>query len=232
MNYYQHHIGDFIRDTARLTDSQSISYLRMLWVYYETELPLENDVDAIAFKIGANASDVLQILKHFFFLHDDNLWHQARCDKEILAFRVKSVKAKNSANARWNNANAMRTHTERNANEPVFDANQEPVTNNQVKAIVGKPPKSQHSKELKVERFDEFWSVYPRKDVKLKSKEAWSKHNCDGIADDVIRGAKKYAESKVGEDVKFIAMASSWLNGNRWNDGGDNSPDDGIGVFV
>jgi uncharacterized protein YdaU (DUF1376 family) len=131
MNYYQHHIGDFIRDTARLSDSQCMAYMRMLWVYYETEQPLENDADALAFKIGANASDVHQILKHFFFLHDDNLWHQARCDKEILGFRGKSEKAKNSANARWNNANAMRAHSERNANEPVFDANQEPVTSNQ-----------------------------------------------------------------------------------------------------
>ena len=131
MNYYQHHIGDFIRDTARLSDSQCMAYIRMMWLYYETEAPLENDADAIAFKIGANASDVHQIFKHFFFLHDDGLWHQARCDKEILAFREKSNKAKKSADARWNNANAMRTHSERNANEPVSHANQEPVTSNQ-----------------------------------------------------------------------------------------------------
>lgn len=130
MNYYQHHIGDFIRDTARLPDSQCMAYLRMIWMYYETESPLENDIDAIAFRIGANASDVQQILKHFFFFHE-NMWHHARCDKEIIAFRSKSDKAKKSADARWNNANAMRTHSDRNANEPFSDANQEPITNNQ-----------------------------------------------------------------------------------------------------
>ena len=128
MNYYQHHIGDFIRDTSRLTDSQCMAYLRLLWMYYESEQPLECDIDAIAFRIGANANDVQQIIKHFFFDHD-GLWHHARCDKEILAFRNKSEKAKNSANARWNNANAMRTHSKRKANERVLDANQEPVTN-------------------------------------------------------------------------------------------------------
>ena len=131
MNYYNHHIGDFVRDTARLNDSQCMAYLRLLWVYYTDEKALENDINAIAFKIGANAQDVGLILNHFFFLHDDNLWHQARCDKEILTFRKKSDKAKDSANARWNNANAMRTHNERNANASVLDANQEPVTNNQ-----------------------------------------------------------------------------------------------------
>lgn len=130
MNYYQHHIGDFIRDTARLTDSQSMAYLRMLWLYYETEQPLDTDVDAVAFKIGANASDVHQILRHFFFEHDGK-WHHPRCDKEILAFREKSDKAKKSADARWKNANAMRTHTDSNANASKIDANQEPITNNQ-----------------------------------------------------------------------------------------------------
>jgi len=131
MNYYQHHIGDFIRDTARLTDSQCMAYLRLIWIYYETESAIENDVDAIAFKIGANARDVHQILKHFFFLHDDGFWHQSRCDKEILTFRDKSEKAKKSADARWSNANAMRPHNERSANEPISNANQEPVTSNQ-----------------------------------------------------------------------------------------------------
>ena len=130
MHYYQHHIGDFIRDTSRLSDSQCMAYMRLLWLYYESEKSIENDIDAIAFKIGANASDAHQILKHFFFLHDDGLWHQARCDKEIIEFRGKSEKAKNSANARWINANVMRTHSERNANATVLDANHEPVTSN------------------------------------------------------------------------------------------------------
>jgi uncharacterized protein YdaU (DUF1376 family) len=136
MNYYQHHIGDFIRDTARLSDTQCITYLRIIWMYYESESPMENDIKALAFRLGSNVENVTQILKHFFFLHDDGFWHHARCDKEILAFREKSKKAKKSANTRWANANAMRTQCERidsvcerNANEPFFDANQEPITN-------------------------------------------------------------------------------------------------------
>jgi uncharacterized protein YdaU (DUF1376 family) len=107
-----------------------MAYLRLLWMYYDTEQAIANDADAVAFKIGAIASDVAQIFKHFFFLHDDGLWHHSRCDKEILAFRVRSEKAKNSANARWENAEAMRTHSDRNANGGKSDANQEPITNN------------------------------------------------------------------------------------------------------
>lgn len=170
MNYYQHHIGDFIRDTARLSDSQCMAYMRMLWIYYENESPLEDDADAIAFKIGANAGDVTQILKHFFFLHDDGLWHQARCDKEILAFREKSVKAKKSADARWNNANAMRTHNDRNANEPLSDANQEPITNNQ------KPIKNKKhtSDDLAIAEFIFEGVLRLNPDHKKPSLETWA----------------------------------------------------------
>ncbi len=147
MNYYQHHIGDFIRDTARLSDSQCMAYLRMIWIYYETEESLEDDANAIAFRTGANASDVQQILRHFFFQHDGR-WHHARCDREILAFREKSEKAKKSADARWKNANAMRTHSERKANEPVFDANQEPVTNISTTSVVEKGTSSARGSRL------------------------------------------------------------------------------------
>lgn len=132
MHYYQHHIGDFVRDTARLTDTQCMAYLRLIWMYYDTEKPLPNDPEGLAFQVGASDQDVRLILKHYFEI-DGDLYRHKRCDKEIALFKEKSEKAAKSANARWSNAGAMRTHTERNANERVLDANQEPRTKNQIK---------------------------------------------------------------------------------------------------
>jgi uncharacterized protein YdaU (DUF1376 family) len=132
MHYYQHHIGDFVRDTARLTDTQCMAYLRLIWMYYDTEKPLPNDPEGLAFQVGASDQDVRLILKHYFET-DGDLCRHKRCDKELAVFKERSEKAAKSANARWNNANAMRTHTERNANERVLDANQEPRTKNQIK---------------------------------------------------------------------------------------------------
>lgn len=132
MHYYQHHIGDFVRDTARLTDSQCMAYLRLIWMYYDTEKPLPNDPEGLAFQVGASDQDVRLILKHYFEIDGENHRHK-RCDKEIAVFKDKSEKAAKSANARWNNPKAMRTHTERIANERVLDANQEPRTKNQIK---------------------------------------------------------------------------------------------------
>jgi len=139
MHYYPHHIGDFIADTSRLTDSQCMAYLRLIWHYYDTEKPLENDPESLAFKIGASVIDVNLILKHYFIL-DGNQWRKTRCDSVIAEYHGKADKARKSAEARWKNANGKQSNSERNANasnnnanEPFFDANQKPITNNQNK---------------------------------------------------------------------------------------------------
>jgi uncharacterized protein YdaU (DUF1376 family) len=138
MHYYRHHIGDFLKDTGHLSNDQMAVYLRMLWKYYLDEKPLQDDCESIAFAMRSDEKTVNLIFRHFFVLHDDG-WHHNRCDKEIADFHGKKQKAANSANARWNNASAMRTHTERNADEPVFDANHKPITNNQKNTSICPP---------------------------------------------------------------------------------------------
>ena len=130
MFYYSHHIGDFIKDTSNLDDHQLATYLRLLWIYYTEEKPLTDDVDDLAFAVRSDEKTVRLLLRHFF-QNVGNEWHHNRCDREIAEYHGKSEKARNSANARWNNAKAKRPHSERIANEPKNDANQEPITNNQ-----------------------------------------------------------------------------------------------------
>lgn len=125
MFYYQHHIGDFIKDTANLDDHQLATYLRMMWIYYTDEKPFDDDAEGIAFAVRSDEKTVRLLLRHFFDKTVDK-WHHNRCDREINGYKEKSEKARGSANARWSNAKAMRTHNERNADEPVLDANQEP----------------------------------------------------------------------------------------------------------
>ena len=146
MHYYQHHIGDFVRDTSRLSDAQSMAYLRLLWAYYDKEQPLANSVEKLAFQIGASEKDVGLILEHFFKLDtEENVWRHKRCDAEIEAYKAKEEKARKSANARWGNkssaskaqktsskdAQTVQPQCERNANASKSDANQEPITKNQ-----------------------------------------------------------------------------------------------------
>lgn len=141
MNYYQRHIGDYLKDTAHLSLLEHGVYGRLLDVYYSRECGID-DAEA-ARLVGARSDEerkALETILNEFFVLEAGIWTHGRCDKEIAQFRAKAEKAASSARKRWQsdgNANAMRTHSERSAdavptqcegNAPI---NQEPRTNNQ-----------------------------------------------------------------------------------------------------
>lgn len=126
MNYYEHHLGDYAEATAHLSFVEDAAYSRLIRKYYASEKPIPADIAAAQRLVGARSKEeraaVETVLNEFFVLQDDG-WHQVRCDAEIARYQDKQDKAKRSANARWNkadahterNANAMRTHSEGNA---------------------------------------------------------------------------------------------------------------------
>lgn len=181
MHYYPHHIGDFTRDTARLSDAQCMAYLRMIWAYYDTEKPLPDNPESLAFQLGTTPELVRQILQHYFVL-TDGVWVHARCEAVITEYHAKSVKAQNSANARWKNAKAMRTHTERNADAPKNDANQEPITNNQEKTEEREAPRKRVTCPPDVDQ--QTWTDWQ---ALRKAKRA-------PVTETVINGARREAD--------------------------------------
>lgn len=86
MNYYEHHLGDYIRDTAHLSMLEDAAYRRLLDVYYIRETPLPNDVKQCCKLVRANSRGereaVTYILSEFFVLEEDG-YHQHRADQEI-----------------------------------------------------------------------------------------------------------------------------------------------------
>jgi uncharacterized protein YdaU (DUF1376 family) len=131
VNYYERHIGDYLKDTAHLSLLEHGVYTRLLDVYYTRESALPDD--QVARLIGARSRDekeALQAVLGEFFIKTDAGWNQDRCDREIARYQEKQAKARNSANARWGakppqsdgnadvSANGMRTHSEGNAPNP------------------------------------------------------------------------------------------------------------------
>lgn len=139
VNYYERHIGDYTRDTAHLSLLEHGIYSRFLDLYYTREKPLPADPKAIERLVGARSRDereaVRAVLEEFFELATDG-WNNKRCNEELARFEDKRAKAKRSADARWNaqpthsgrNANASRTHDERNALQTPDSSHQTPVT--------------------------------------------------------------------------------------------------------
>ncbi len=75
MHYYQHHIGDFIKDTAFLQNDEVGIYLKLLWLYYDTEKPLPDNLFELSMKTGTRDNQVaLQGILEMFFDKQDGQW--------------------------------------------------------------------------------------------------------------------------------------------------------------
>jgi uncharacterized protein YdaU (DUF1376 family) len=118
MNYYEHHIGDYAEATAHLTFIEDATYTRLIRKYYATEKPLPIDVKLVQRLINARSKEeknsVISVLNEFFTLTDDG-WRQERCDHEIARFKDKQIKARRSAEGRWQ---AFQSDDLRQENEP------------------------------------------------------------------------------------------------------------------
>jgi uncharacterized protein YdaU (DUF1376 family) len=100
INYYEHHLGDYVRDTTHLSMLEEGAYLRLLHQYYIREKPLPAEpkecwrLARAATKPEQKAVDY--VLAQFFDLREDG-FHQQRTDLEIERFRSRSAKAKASS---------------------------------------------------------------------------------------------------------------------------------------
>ena len=86
MNYYSHHIGDYLTKTAHLTLLEHGAYRRLLDVYYSTERPLPADMKAVYRLVMARSKEeqnAVDTVVSEFFEASETGYRQARCDVEI-----------------------------------------------------------------------------------------------------------------------------------------------------
>ncbi len=138
MHYYQHHIGDFIKDTSFLTNEEIGIYSKLIWLYYDTEQPLPNSLFELSMKTNAREKeDALQGLLEMFFTLVDNKWHHTRCDKEIEHYhqQIGTASKAGKASAAKRALNKQSTGVERalelRSTEAQPTNNQQPTTINQ-----------------------------------------------------------------------------------------------------
>ena len=142
MHYYQHHIGDFIKDTSFLTNEEIGIYLKLIWLYYDTEKPLPNNMFELSMKTGTrdNTDMLTGLLEMFFTLNsDENSWHHSRCDVEIehykqqLTTASKAGKASALKRAMNRNLTSVQQAFNDRSTEVQLTNNHKPITNNQIK---------------------------------------------------------------------------------------------------
>jgi len=201
MHYYSKNIGDYRRDTMNLSLLEHGVYMTLIDHYTLNEEPISLDHLDVCWTIGARTDNektaVCLILSKFFIKTDEGYRHK-RCDEEIAKYHAKSDKAKESANKRWDsNANAMRTHSEGNANHKPTTINHKPITNKD---------------------FERFYAAYPKKKSKPLALKAWLKHKPD--INVVLKSLimHKKCDQWTKNKGEFIPYPASWLNAEGWND--------------
>ena len=177
MHYYQHHIGDFIKATARLTDGQAMAYLRLLWMYYDTEKPLKPEIKILAFQIGSTAEETELLLESFFWLAE-NGWHHTRCDQEIADYRAFLEKKSNAGKAsaeRRKNTSATVVEQVLNSSSTDDELTTNHITTNQVNTSICPPDGEPEAKDgLPVCQHKAVMDLYHQHLPTLRRVEVWN----------------------------------------------------------
>lgn len=66
-------------------------------------------------------------------------------------------------------------------------------------------------------RFEDFWAVYPRREVKKEAYRIWIRRGLDRIADQIIADVQA-RKGNVWTERRFTPMPTTYLNGDRWLD--------------
>jgi len=89
VNYYRHHIGDYLVETSHLTFVEDAAYSRLLRLYYHREAPFPADVAAVQRLSGARGkaekTAVEIVLNEFFQMQEDG-WHHMQADDTIAKY--------------------------------------------------------------------------------------------------------------------------------------------------
>ena len=187
MHYYQHHIGDFIKDTSFLTNEEIGIYLKLIWLYYDSEKPLPNNLFELGMKTGTRDNQVVLegLLEMFFILDEQNkCWNHSRCDKELEHYKQQLTTASKAgkASALKRAMNKNPTSVEQTLNERSTEVQ---PTNNHEPLTINHKPKRENATVVAcpLDVRDQVWADW----VALrKSKKA-------PITATVVEGARKEA---------------------------------------
>ena len=95
----------------------------IFWALLELLFTEENklcidDYNTLAFGLQCDPKILKQVIEDFdLFVIENGCFYSRRLNNQIEEINNKSIKAKESASKRWNNANAMPTHSDSNASK-------------------------------------------------------------------------------------------------------------------
>ena len=190
---------NFIADTVNLTNEELGLYFRLLCYAWKNEATLPNDMDRLK-RVCQNADEkMINYILEQYFREEDNTYYSKAQKEEYEWVQEKSVKARESANKRWNNSydylkdkdmNAERTQSSNSYNKSYNKSNNIDIFNNIWSKLTYKTGNKQQAFKV----FDKLKDM-PEPDVLV---DKW----------------EKFCISH--DDKKFIQHFRTWLNNKGW----------------
>ena len=208
MNYYPHHIGDYLRDTAHLTALEDGTYRRLLDVYYASEKPLPLETHWVCRLVRARTQEeqdaVHEVLRQFFDKRPDG-WHNKRADHEI------KVAARKAKVARQNGKLGGRPKTQRVSSglaKPNLTGNPDESSQNQNQ----KPKPKAKERAERGTRLPSDW-------VPSELLKAWAQQKRPDLDfDTTVERFRNHWTAKAGKDavkLDWEATFRNWVLGER-----------------
>ena len=120
--YLQHQSNSFTDiKVIKMRSKLGMEAYGIFWALLELLFNEENklcidDYAVLAFSLQCDEDKLKSVIEDFdLFIIEDGCFYSKRLNNHIDTINSKSIKAKESASKRWNNANAKRTHSDSNA---------------------------------------------------------------------------------------------------------------------
>jgi uncharacterized protein YdaU (DUF1376 family) len=213
--WFPFYVGDYTRDTARLTTEAHGAYLLLILDYWVNGAPPDDDeVLATITKLPISVWRKRRKSLERFFVVEGGVWKHGRIEKERT--KAESVGSSNSDKAREAAEKRWAKEREKKLAE---QSKQCPVD---APSINGAVPQNALSSSLSPSEsrahFDEFWNSYPRRDEdeqRDRSASEFGKLVSSGVDPAVIIFAAKAYCAKIRKQnnyaTKFVKVAWRWL---------------------
>jgi len=80
------------------------------------------------------------------------------------------------------------------------------------------------------QKFNKFWSLYPRKVAKIVAERRWKKLSNKDI-DEIFKIYHEHLIRWRYKDIQYVPHPSTWLNQRRWEDELEPLPDKNLSVY-
>lgn len=215
------YIGDYLRDTGRLTTEGHGAYLLLIMDYWTSGAPLPDDDDQLAAitKLPPRDWKRLRPVIGRYFEIGNGAWAHKRIDAEMAKAAAKTEKRAQAGKRGGEAAAANRQQNGSNATpELLANGQQNDTPSPSPSSSLRSEPTRGARPAFDEAEFQSWWEIYPEKKAKPEARKAFAGARKKIGFDDLMTATLRYADRLRRPGAPHPKYPQGWLNGERWID--------------